>query len=80
MGIFAKTGGKELKVEFGRYVKGKSIVVKHIETALINSINLLSYIRIEYEDIMKRVIDVCHDLNDKGELKKQIQPTQKKGV
>lgn len=80
MGLFAKTGGKELKVEFGRYIRGKEVIVKHIETAFISSIDLLSFIQNEYEDIMKRVMDICHDVNNKGELKEQITPKQKKHV
>jgi hypothetical protein len=80
MGLFAKTGGKELKVEFGRYIMGKNVVVKHIETALITSIDLLSFIQNEYEEIVTKVIDLCHDINEKGELKKQIKPMLKKRV
>ena len=76
MGLFGKTGGKDLKVEFGRYIRGKKTIVKHIEIALINSIDLLSYLQNEYEDIVKKVADICHDVYEKGELKNQIFPNQ----
>jgi hypothetical protein len=59
---------------------GKNVVVKHIETALITSIDLLSFIQNEYEEIVTKVIDLCHDINEKGELKKQIKPMLKKRV
>jgi len=80
MGLFGKTGGEELKVEFGRYIRGKQVIVTHIKIALINSIDLLSFIQNEYEHIAKKVMDICHDIHNKGELKNQILPTQKKRV
>lgn len=74
MGLFAKTGGKKLKVEFGRYIKGKNILIQHIKNALIISIDLLTYIESQYETIVKDFMDICNCINEKGELKNQIEP------
>lgn len=73
MGLFARTGGKKLKVEFGRYIKGKKILIQHIKNTLIISIDLLRYIESQYETIVKNFIDICNFINEKGKLKDQIQ-------
>jgi hypothetical protein len=80
MGLFARTGGKKLKVELGRYIRGKKILIKHIENALIISIDLLRFIESQYEDIVKKFVDTCHCINEKGELKNQIQPAWERAV
>lgn len=80
MGLFAKTGGKKLKVEFARYIGGKKILMKHIDNALIISIDLLKFIESQYEDIVKKFVDICHCINERGELKNQIQPAWERAV
>jgi hypothetical protein len=80
MGLFAKTGGIKLKVKFGRYIRGKKILIKHIENALIISIDLLRFIESQHEIIVKNFIDTCNYINEKGELKKQIQPAWERAV
>jgi hypothetical protein len=60
MGLFAKTGGKEPKVEFGRYIRGKNVLVKHIEAALITSIDVVMFIQDGYEDTVKKLADLCY--------------------
>jgi hypothetical protein len=76
MGLFAKTGGKRLKVDFAKYIRGRGPLVKHIETTLIVTMGLLSLVQNEYEDIVNKVLEVCYEIYDKGELNKQIQPTR----
>ena len=75
MGLFAKTGGKELKVEFGGYIRGKNELIELIETTLITSIGLVALVKNQNGDMINKLIDMCCKLNDKGELNKQIQTT-----
>ena len=72
MGLFAKTGGIKLKVEFGRYIRGKMPLLVHIETALLNTIDLLQLAESEYESMAGRFRDACSELHKEGKLKKQI--------
>lgn len=76
MGLFAQTGGKELKVEFGSYIRGREVLIKHIEAALTTSIGLVGLIQDGHKDTVNKLVDMCRNLNDKGELNKQIQPTR----
>ena len=79
MGLFEKPSrvGK-LKVEFGRYIRGRKEVLVHIEATLLATIDLFQFAQSEYANIIDGFTEVCYDLHDKGELKEQIQPATRK--
>jgi hypothetical protein len=80
MGLFAKTNGENLKVEFGRYIRGKKTAIIHIKTAILISIDLLKLIESQHEDIIKKFEDICYFINEKGELKNQIKLAWERSV
>jgi len=67
-----RTGGEELKVEFGRYIRGKDAIIEQITESLLVSLGLMSYTQKAHKDIIRRLNDLCRDLHAKGQLNEAI--------
>ena len=72
MGLFAQTGGQEVRVDFGRYIRGSSAISIHIEVALLNTMSIFELVEEEYPPLAKALIELCDNLHDKSELLTQI--------
>jgi predicted transcriptional regulator len=72
MGLFADAGGEELKVEFGRYIRGKDTIITQITESLLGSLGLTSYTQKTHKDIIRKLNDLCRDLHAKGQLNEAI--------
>ena len=67
-----RTGGEELKVEFGRYIRGKDTIIEQITESLLVSLGLASYTQKAHKDIIRKLNDLCRDLHAKGQLNEAI--------
>ena len=67
-----RTGGEELKVEFGRYIRGKDAIIEEITESLLVSLGLASYTQKAHKDIIRKLNDLCRDLHAKGQLNETI--------
>jgi len=72
MGLFAETGGKDIRVDFGRYIRGSNTINTHIQVALLNSVAIFQLLEEEYEPLAKALIELCNDLHDNSKLLPQI--------
>jgi hypothetical protein len=72
MGLFAQTGGKEIRVDFARYIRGSSAINTHIQVALINSVAMFQLIEEEYAPLARALIELCDHLHDNSELLPQV--------
>ena len=72
MGIFAKTGEKERKVDFQRYIRGEDTIKVHLTISITTNASLFEYTRDEYEKFAPDLLNLCSELSESGELLPQI--------
>jgi hypothetical protein len=68
MGIFAKTGGKEVKVDFGRYLRGLNAINTHLDVSITLYASLYEYAQEIYDEISPDIIALCDQLHSQSKL------------
>jgi len=50
-----RTRGEELKVEFGRYIRGENAIIEQITESLLISLGLTNYTQGAHKDIIRKL-------------------------
>ncbi len=68
-GSYTAPNHSTLEVHFGAYLRNEDILKRHIQSTILISLEMLSHVQHNYENIINEALATCQELHAHGKLK-----------